>query len=74
MKSPKFAAMSLDNRIERRVAGDFIVRKDGVELLGVEIVVDDFVSRGVEFFDRRGGNGMAKASLFLVADQDIDVH
>ncbi len=69
-----FAAMLLDDRVERGVLGNLLVRQDGVELLGVEVVIDDLVAGRLQFLDRRGGDGVAEAAWFLVADQDVDVH
>ena len=74
LRGDHFAAMLLDNRIERRAFGDFLVRQDRIELFGVQVVVDDFMPGRFEFLNRRGGDGVAETARLLVADQDEDVH
>ncbi len=70
----QFAAMLGDDRIEFGVLGDFLVRQDRVELLGVQIVIHDLVSRRFKFLDGRRGDRVAEAPLVLMADDDEDVH
>ena len=62
-----FAAVPFDDRIDRCVFGNLLVRQDGIETLGVQVVVDDFMPGRLEFVDRRGGDGVAEASRFLMA-------
>ena len=69
-----FTAMLLDDRIQRAALGDFVVRQDGIELFGVEVVINDLMPGRFQFVDCRGGDGVAEAAGVLVTDEDEDVH
>ena len=48
--------------------------QDGVEAFFVEVVEDDIVPGGLEFFDRGLGDGVAVAAFVLMAEDYEYVH